>query len=167
MSYDKRFVITIIRSLWTLTGTSAAQLPMCLSNFKAKWYFKLPTSRLRDFTRSYYKTSYRILRLSQYSMLVCMYFIPHISILGISWVDGVGEVSQTTNLTVFPGSPELQQIDETDNYITEYWHLKRMKSNPMCISSIQGSMLIVFIHTYKWLYFIARQDPGCCQALMH
>ena len=28
------FVFRIVRSLWNLTGTSAAQLPMCLSNFK-------------------------------------------------------------------------------------------------------------------------------------
>ena len=30
-----RFVFRIVRSLWNLTGTSAAMLPMCLSNFKA------------------------------------------------------------------------------------------------------------------------------------
>ena len=29
-----RFVFRIVRSLWNLTGTSAAVLPMCLSNFK-------------------------------------------------------------------------------------------------------------------------------------
>ena len=37
-------------------------LPMCLSNFKAIWQFKVPISWLRDFTRSYEKTSSRILR---------------------------------------------------------------------------------------------------------
>ena len=30
-----RFVFRIVRSLWNLTGTSAAGLPKCLSNFKA------------------------------------------------------------------------------------------------------------------------------------
>ena len=36
-----------------MTGTSAAMLPMCLSNFKVMRSFKLPISRLRVFTRSY------------------------------------------------------------------------------------------------------------------
>ena len=37
-------------------------LPMCLSNFKAIQQFKVPISWLWDFTRSYEKTSFRILR---------------------------------------------------------------------------------------------------------
>ena len=57
-----RFVFRIVRSLWNLTGTSTAVLPMCLSNFKAIRQFKVPISWLRDFTRSYEKTSFRILR---------------------------------------------------------------------------------------------------------
>ena len=36
----------------------------CLSNFKAMRWFKLPISRLRDLTRSYNKTSYRMLKQS-------------------------------------------------------------------------------------------------------
>ena len=43
----------IARSLWNLTDTSEALLPICLSNFKAMRQFILPISRLRDFTRSY------------------------------------------------------------------------------------------------------------------
>ena len=54
-----RFVFRIVRSLWNLTGTSAAVLPMCLSNFKAIRQFKVPISWLRVFTRSYEKTSFR------------------------------------------------------------------------------------------------------------
>ena len=42
-----------------LTGTL---LPMYLSNFKAMWKFKQPISRLRDFTRSENKMSYRMLK---------------------------------------------------------------------------------------------------------
>ena len=57
-----RFVFRIVRSFWNLTGTSAAMLPMCLSNFKTIRQFKVPISWLRDFTRSYGKTSFRILR---------------------------------------------------------------------------------------------------------
>ena len=57
-----RFVFRIVPSFWNLTGTSAALLPMCLSNFKAIRQFKVPISWLRDFTRSYEKTSFRILR---------------------------------------------------------------------------------------------------------
>ena len=57
-----RFVFIIVRSLWNLTGTPAALLPMCLSNFKAIRQFKVPISWLRDFTRCYDKTSFRILR---------------------------------------------------------------------------------------------------------
>ena len=58
----RHLVFRIVRSLWNLTGTSAAVLPMCLSNFKAIRQFKVPISWLRDFTRSYGKTSFRILR---------------------------------------------------------------------------------------------------------
>ena len=47
-----RFVFRIVRLPWNLTGTSAVAM---------RW-FKLPISRLRDFTRSYDKTSYRILK---------------------------------------------------------------------------------------------------------
>ena len=60
-----RFVFRIVRSLWNVTGTSAALLavlPMCLSDSKAIRWFKLLISRLRDFMRSYDKTSYRILK---------------------------------------------------------------------------------------------------------
>ena len=59
-----RFVFRIVRSPWNLTGTSesAAVLPMCLSNFRAIRQFKVPISWLRDFPRSYGKTSFRILR---------------------------------------------------------------------------------------------------------
>ena len=56
-----RFVFRIVRSLWNLTGTSAAPLPTSLSNKAMRW-IKLPISRLRDLTRSYDKTSYRILK---------------------------------------------------------------------------------------------------------
>ena len=57
-----RLVFGIVWSLWKLTGTSAALPPRSLSNFRAILWFKLPISRLRDFTRSYDKTSYRILK---------------------------------------------------------------------------------------------------------
>ena len=57
-----RFVFRIVPSLWNLTDTSAALLPMCLSNFNAIRQFKVPISWLRDFTRSYDKTSFRILK---------------------------------------------------------------------------------------------------------
>ena len=57
-----RFVFRFVRSLWNLTGTSAALLSKCLSNFKEIWWFKIPISRLRDTTRSHDKTSYRILK---------------------------------------------------------------------------------------------------------
>ena len=57
-----RFVFRIVRSLWNLTGTSAALLPTCQLNFAAIWQFKLPISRLRDITRSYDNTFYPILK---------------------------------------------------------------------------------------------------------
>ena len=57
-----RFVFSIVRSLRNLTGISAGVLPRRLSNFKAIRWFTLSTSRLRDFTRSQDKTSYRILK---------------------------------------------------------------------------------------------------------
>ena len=57
-----RLVVQIIASFWNLTGTSTALLPRCLSNFRAIGQFWIQISRLRDFTRSYSKTSYRILK---------------------------------------------------------------------------------------------------------
>ena len=57
-----RLVFRIVRSLLNLTDTSATLLPRCLSNFKTIWWFKLTISRLRDFTRSYNKMSYCILK---------------------------------------------------------------------------------------------------------
>ena len=56
-----RLVVCVV-SLWNLTGTSAAVLPICLSNFRAIGQFQIQISRLRDFVRSYSKTSFRILK---------------------------------------------------------------------------------------------------------
>ena len=56
-----RFVFWIVQLLWNLTG-SAALLPMCLSNFKTIRQLELLISRLRGFTGSYDKASYRILK---------------------------------------------------------------------------------------------------------
>ena len=53
---DARFVFRIERTLWNLTGTSPAVLPMCLLNFKAMRQFKLSISRLRGSTIFYDKT---------------------------------------------------------------------------------------------------------------
>ena len=68
-----RFVFGIVRSLWNLTGTSAAVLPMGLSNFKAIRLFKVPIPWLRHFTRSYGKTSFRILRRGPDNVTVMSY----------------------------------------------------------------------------------------------
>ena len=56
------YLVFVARSLWYLTGTSAAVLPMCLSNFKSMRQIKLPISRLQDLARSYHKTSDSILK---------------------------------------------------------------------------------------------------------
>ena len=53
-----RFGFKLFQSLWNLAGTSAAMLPRCLSNFRAIRPLQHPISRLRDFTRFGYKTSY-------------------------------------------------------------------------------------------------------------
>ena len=50
----------MIVSLWNLTGFSAALLPRCQSNFRAIEKVQSRISRLRDFTRSCGKTSYRL-----------------------------------------------------------------------------------------------------------
>ena len=59
---SREICIRIVRSLWNLTGTSAALLSMSRSNFKAIRWCKLPISRLRDFPRSYDKMPYQILK---------------------------------------------------------------------------------------------------------
>ena len=56
------FVFRSVRSLRNFTRTSAALMPMYLSNFKTMRKSKLPISRLRGFTRPYDETSYRILK---------------------------------------------------------------------------------------------------------
>ena len=56
-----RFASRIVRSLCNSTGTSEVLLPMGLSNFKVMRYSKLTISRLRDFTRTHDKTSYRLM----------------------------------------------------------------------------------------------------------
>ena len=50
----------MIVSLWNLTGISAALLPRYLLNFRAIGKVQTRISRLRDFTRSCGKTSYRL-----------------------------------------------------------------------------------------------------------
>ena len=52
-----RLDVAIVVLLWNLTGTSAAALP----NFRAIVKVQTRISRLRDFTRSCGKTSYRLL----------------------------------------------------------------------------------------------------------
>ena len=81
-----RFVFRIVRSLWNLTGTSAAVLPMCLSNCKAIRQFKVPISWLRDFTISYEKTSFRILRRGPES---CWWKTRPIQLLLMTWLLGL------------------------------------------------------------------------------
>ena len=55
-----RLGVIMIVSLWNLTGIPAALLPRCLLNFRAIGKFQTRISRLRDFTRSCGKTSYRL-----------------------------------------------------------------------------------------------------------
>ena len=55
-----RLGVIMIVSLWNLTGISAALLPRCLLNFRAIGKVQTRISRLRDFTRSCGKTSYRL-----------------------------------------------------------------------------------------------------------
>ena len=57
-----RFVFRIVWSLKNLTDTLAAMLPVCLSNFEAMQWFKLPISRHQGFTRSHDKVFYQILK---------------------------------------------------------------------------------------------------------
>ena len=55
-----RLGVILIVSLWNLTGITAALLPRCLVNFRAIGKVQTRISRLRDFTRSCGKTSYRL-----------------------------------------------------------------------------------------------------------
>ena len=70
-----RFAFRIVRSPWNLTGTSAAQLPKCLSNLKAIRIFQQPILNLRDFARSHDKTSYRILKRGLGTVISIMIFV--------------------------------------------------------------------------------------------
>ena len=67
------FVFRTVQSFWNLTDVSAAILPRRLSHFKAIHWFKLPISRVRDFTRSYVNPCYRILK----RYFVCCLYISY------------------------------------------------------------------------------------------
>ena len=56
-----RFGFRLFQSLWTFMGTSTAAQPRCLSHFRAMCLLSHPISRLRDFTKSYAKTSFRFM----------------------------------------------------------------------------------------------------------
>ena len=56
---------------------------MCLSNFKAIRQFKVPISWLRDFTRSYEKTSFRILRRGPVAYSVKNHRLNQVEVLSI------------------------------------------------------------------------------------
>ena len=74
-----RLDVIMVVSLWHLTGTSAAALPMCLLNFRAIGKVQTRISWLRGFTRSYSKTSYRLVnrgpgtRVSPYKSVTISY----------------------------------------------------------------------------------------------
>ena len=55
-----RLDVAMVVLLWNFTGTSVAALPRYLSNFRAIGKVQTRISRLRDFTRSCGKTSYRL-----------------------------------------------------------------------------------------------------------
>ena len=55
-----RFGFRLFQSLWNLTGTSAAPLRRCLSNFRTTQLLLPPISWLWDFTKFDGKTSYRL-----------------------------------------------------------------------------------------------------------
>ena len=57
---SRRLCARIIVSLWNLTGILAALLSTCQSNFRGMRKVLTRISRLRDFTRSYGKTAYRL-----------------------------------------------------------------------------------------------------------
>ena len=59
-----KFWFKLFQWLWNLTGTSAATLPRCLSNFRAIRSSQHPISCLRDFTRFGCKTSYRLVNIN-------------------------------------------------------------------------------------------------------
>ena len=61
----------LFQSLWNLSGTSAALLPRCLSNFRAMRPLQHPISRLRDFTRFGGKTSYRLVNRGPVNWSAC------------------------------------------------------------------------------------------------
>ena len=54
-----KFSFRLYQSSWNLTRTSTAVPSRCLSNFRAIWWLQHQIFRLRDFTRSYGKTSAR------------------------------------------------------------------------------------------------------------
>ena len=64
-----KFGFKLFQWLWNWAGTSAALLPMCLSNFRAIRPLQHPISWLRDFTRFGGKTSYRLVNRGPVSLV--------------------------------------------------------------------------------------------------
>ena len=73
---------------------------MCLSNFKAIRQFKVPISWLRDFTRSYEKTSFRILRRGP-------------ALCGLKLMTGMSPIVFSRHLV-----PRISYSIVTDNHLT-------------------------------------------------
>ena len=58
------FQFWLVQSLWNLTGTSAATLPRCLSNFQPIRSLQHPIAQLQYFTRYGGKTSYCLVNIN-------------------------------------------------------------------------------------------------------
>ena len=71
------FGFRFFKSLWNLTGTTAAALPRCLSYFRAIRSLYHPISWLRDFTRSCRKTSYRLVNSGMFTAITNCPHLPH------------------------------------------------------------------------------------------
>ena len=76
-----RFGFKLFQLLWNLTGTSAAALPRCLSNFRVIRPLQRPIFSLWDFTRFGGKTSYRLVnRGPEYNSWHVLYLWPSLLI---------------------------------------------------------------------------------------
>ena len=78
--------------LWNLTGTSAAVLPRCLSNFRVIPSLYCPISQLWDFTRSCHKTPIRLVTKGTGGVSPCysnVYIVCPFGIARPQWVNDI------------------------------------------------------------------------------
>ena len=119
---------------------------MCLSNFKAIRQFKVPISWLRDFTRSYEKMSFRILRPGPGPGVTCWRDLRHSKLI------------QAGSISVLP----LENTDATfrSEYMTNYTALTNGDVTSWPCFSLELTRCLQMMYDVAELFALAHLLAG-------